>query len=95
MTRDRQTLLEEETWIETFLEGVTDKNTGLPLFSELAWFVYKVSGVICARRLCVNTTGLSRDGFTLKGAIGFMRRKNREKTMFFLIFCEKKRTPST
>jgi hypothetical protein len=38
--------LPQTTWIETFLEGVTDKSTGLPLFSELAWFVYKVSGVM-------------------------------------------------
>ena len=33
--------LPQETWISTFLEGVTDKNTGLPLFSELVWFEYK------------------------------------------------------
>ena len=24
----------QATWIETFLEGVTDKNTGLPIFKE-------------------------------------------------------------
>jgi hypothetical protein len=29
----------QATWIETLLEGVTDKSTGLPLFSEIAWFV--------------------------------------------------------
>ena len=29
--------LPQATWIET-LEGVTDKSSGLPLFSELAWF---------------------------------------------------------
>jgi hypothetical protein len=28
--------LPQGTWISTFLEGVTDKSTGLPLFSELA-----------------------------------------------------------
>jgi hypothetical protein len=39
-------------WIETFLEGVTDKSTGLPLFSELSWFVYKVSGVMCSESVC-------------------------------------------
>ncbi len=39
-------------WIETFLEGVTDKSTGLPLFSELVWFVYKVSGVMCSVSAC-------------------------------------------
>ena len=44
--------LPQSTWIETFLEGVTDKSTGLPLFSELAWFVYKVSGVMCSASVC-------------------------------------------
>ena len=38
--------LPQATWIATFLEGVTDKSTGLPLFSDLAWFAYKVSGVM-------------------------------------------------
>ncbi len=33
----------QATWIATFVEGVTDKSTGLPLFSELVWFSYKVS----------------------------------------------------
>ena len=36
--------LPQATWIETFLEGVTDKSTGLPIFKELAWFA--VSGAI-------------------------------------------------
>jgi hypothetical protein len=36
--------LPQATWIETFLEGVTDKSTGLTIFKELAWFT--VSGVI-------------------------------------------------
>ena len=27
--------LPQETWITTFLEGVTDKITGLPIFKEL------------------------------------------------------------
>ena len=44
--------LPQATWIETFLEGVTDKSTGLPLFSELVWFVYKVSGVMCSASAC-------------------------------------------
>jgi hypothetical protein len=44
--------LPQGTWIETFLEGVTDKSTGLPLFSELAWFVYKVSCVMCSASAC-------------------------------------------
>ena len=39
--------LPQATWIETFVEGVTDKSTGLSIFKELAWFVYKVSGVMC------------------------------------------------
>jgi hypothetical protein len=35
--------LPQTTWIETFLEGVTDKNTGLPIFKEVVRFEYKVS----------------------------------------------------
>ncbi len=65
--------LHQETLIETFLEGVTDKSTGLPIFKELAWFTYKVSGVMCSA-LHVNTVGLSRNGFTLKGGICSIRR---------------------
>ena len=38
--------LPQTTWIATFVEGVTDKSTGLPLFSDLVWFTYKVSGVM-------------------------------------------------
>jgi hypothetical protein len=64
--------LAQATWIETFVEGVTDKSTGLPIFKELAWFAYKVSGV-SAQRLCVSTVGLSRDGFTRKGGISSIR----------------------
>ena len=63
--------LPKATWIETFLEGVTDKSTGLPIFKELPWFRSLVS---CAQRLHVSTVGLSRDGFTLKGGIGSIRR---------------------
>ena len=44
--------LPQATWIELFLDGVTDKSTGLPLFSELAWFEYKVSGVMCSASAC-------------------------------------------
>ncbi len=44
--------LPQETWISTFVEGVTDKITGLHLFSELVWFVYKVSGVMCSSSVC-------------------------------------------
>jgi hypothetical protein len=44
--------LSQVTWIETFLEGVTDKITGDPIFNELAWFGYKVSGVMCSASEC-------------------------------------------
>ena len=44
--------LPQATWIATFVEGVTDKSTGLPLFSDLAWFAYKVSGVMCSASAC-------------------------------------------
>ena len=44
--------LPQETWIETFVEGVTDKSTGLNIFKELVWFVYKVSGVMCSASAC-------------------------------------------
>ncbi len=37
-----------------FLEGVTNKNTGVPIFKELVWFV--VSGVLLSH-LCVNSRG--------------------------------------
>jgi hypothetical protein len=42
----------QTTWIETFVEGVTDKSTGLPIFKELVWFVYKVSDVMCSVTPC-------------------------------------------
>ncbi len=42
----------QATWIETFLEGVVDKSTRLPIFKELVWFVYKVSGVMCSASAC-------------------------------------------
>jgi hypothetical protein len=41
--------LPQATWIATFLEGVTDTSTALPLFSELVW---KVSGVMCSAAAC-------------------------------------------
>jgi len=44
--------LPQETWIETFVEGVTDKITGLSIFKELVWFTYKVSGVMCSASAC-------------------------------------------
>jgi hypothetical protein len=42
----------QTTWIETFVEGVTDKITGLPIFKEVVWFGYKVSGVMCSVSAC-------------------------------------------
>ena len=51
------------TWIETFLGGVTDKLTGLPIFKELVWFPYKVSGVMyspCRLVLCTRCFTCSR-----------------------------------
>jgi len=44
--------LPQATWIATFVESVTDKSTGVPLFSDLAWFAYKVSGVMCSASVC-------------------------------------------
>ena len=44
--------LPQATWIETFVEGVTDKSTGLPIFKELASFAYKVSGVMYSASAC-------------------------------------------
>ncbi len=45
-------MIPQTTWIGTFVEGVTDKHTGLPLFSEFSWFEYKVSGVMCSESVC-------------------------------------------
>jgi hypothetical protein len=44
--------LPQTTWIKTFLEGVTDKSTGLSIFKELAWFAYKVSGGMRSASVC-------------------------------------------
>jgi hypothetical protein len=44
--------LAQATWIETIVEGVTDKSTRLPIFKELVWFEYKVSGVMCSTSVC-------------------------------------------
>ena len=52
--------LPQATWIETFVEGVTDKRTELPLFSELVWFVYKVSGVMCSPSTCEHCWSIDR-----------------------------------
>ena len=72
--------LPQATWIATFVEGVTDKSTGLPLFSDLVWFAYKVSGVMCSASVC---TEKERN-----------RERKREKTerkhSFFPFFFSKK-----
>jgi hypothetical protein len=44
--------LPQTTWIETFVEGVTDKSTGLSIFKELPLFAYKVSGVMYSESVC-------------------------------------------
>ncbi len=44
----------QATWIATFLDGVTDKCTGLPLFSDLVWFAYRVSSGMCSGSACEN-----------------------------------------
>jgi hypothetical protein len=36
----------QTTSIETFVDDVTDKSTGLPISKELVWFMYKGSGVM-------------------------------------------------
>ena len=64
--------LPQATWIETFVEGVTDKSTGLPIFKELSRS-HTRSLVSCTQRLHVSTVGLSRDGFTRKGGISSIR----------------------
>jgi hypothetical protein len=44
--------LPPSTWIETFVEGVTDKSTGLSIFKEVTSFAYKVSGVMYSASVC-------------------------------------------
>jgi hypothetical protein len=36
----------------TFVVGVTNKNTGIPIFKEFVWFTYKVSGVMFSVSAC-------------------------------------------
>ena len=45
ISAEKNLKLPQTTWISTFLESVTNKITGLPLFSDLVWFTYKVSGM--------------------------------------------------
>ena len=77
--------LPQATWIETFLEGVTDKSTGQPIFKDLVWFPYKVSGVMCFP--LVSTPGLSRGGFTLKGGIDSVRSWLRGSFVYTQTWC--------
>jgi hypothetical protein len=55
--------LSQVTWIETFLEGVTDKITGDPTFKTSSPGLGARSLVSCAQLLTVSTPGLSRGGF--------------------------------
>jgi hypothetical protein len=48
---------------------VTDKSTGLPIFKEFVWFVYKVSCVMCS-------TSTSEDCWSIEGWI-HSKRKNK------------------
>jgi len=66
--------LSQVTWISTFLEGSTDTSTGLPLFSELVWFVYKVSGVMCSSSVCENC-------WSIEGWIHSQRRKRLDQKL--------------
>ena len=66
--------LPQATWIETFLEGVTDKSTGLPIFKELAWFAYKVSGVMCSASACEHC-------WSIEGWIHSKRRNRLHQTL--------------
>jgi hypothetical protein len=62
----------QANWIETsIVDDVTDKITGLP---EIGPGSRTRSLVSCVQCLHVNTVGLSRDGYTLKGGIRSIRR---------------------
>ncbi len=66
--------LPQATWVETFLEGVTDKCTGLPIFKELAWFTYKVSGVMYSASTCEHC-------WSIEGWIHSKRRNRLHQTL--------------
>ena len=66
--------LPQSSWVETFLEGVTDKSTGLPIFKKLAWFVYKVSGVMCSASACEHC-------WSIEGWIHSKRRNSLHQTL--------------
>jgi hypothetical protein len=65
--------LPQTTWIETFVEGVTDKTPDCPYSRSLSGSRTR-SLVSCTQCLHVNNVGLSRDGFTRKGGINSIRR---------------------
>jgi hypothetical protein len=67
-------LIPQATWISPFVEGVTDKTPDYPYVVNLSGSRTR-SLVSCVQRLRVNTTGLSRDGFTFKGGIDSIRRR--------------------
>ena len=66
--------LPQTTWIESFLEGVTDKSTGLSIFKELVWFVYKVSGVMFSASACEHC-------WSIEGWIHSKRRNKLHQTL--------------
>jgi hypothetical protein len=68
------TKLPQATWIETFVEGATDKSTGLPIFKELASFVYKVSGVMYSESTCEHC-------WSIEGWIHSKRRNKLHQTL--------------
>jgi hypothetical protein len=49
----------QATWIETFVEGVTDKSTGLPIFKELVWF--KLHQKLVEKLVCAHTNLVLRE----------------------------------
>jgi hypothetical protein len=51
----------------TFPHRQTDKSTGLPLFIDLPWFVYKVSGVMSSVSVCEHC-------WSIEGWIHYQRR---------------------
>ncbi len=66
--------LPQATWIATFVESVIDKSTGLPLFSELVWFAYKVSGVMCSASVCEHC-------WSIEGCIHSQRRSRLDQKL--------------
>ena len=66
--------LPQATWVETFLEGVTDKSTGLTIFKEFVWFTYKVSGVMCSASVCEHC-------WSIEGWIHSKRRNSLHQTL--------------